>query len=249
MELSVIMPALNEEKSIISVIDCTINAFRILNIDAELIVINDGSTDMTADLVNNIAKKNPSIKILNHLTPRGIGACFWDGVDNSSAGAVCLIPSDNEVEPSEILRYFKLMDDVDMVIPFVFNKEVRAKVRNTVSFIFKFIINSTFGTSLNYTNGTVIYRRSLLAELGKRNSGFFYQADILIRLVKKGFLFAEVPYSLRRREGGKSKAINLRSLKAVIKGYLSLVWDIYIRKEASQKEFNVNSLTYKRTQQ
>lgn len=249
MQITIIMPALNEEDNIEAAINSTLKSFSDFNLSGEIVVVNDGSTDKTEEPIKDILKKDKRVMLLKHEKPKGIGACFWDGVDNSSADAVCLIPSDNEIDPNEILRYFKLMNDVDMVIPFVFNKEVRSKARNIVSFIFKFIINSTFGTSLNYTNGTVIYRRSILAELNRRKSGFFYQADILIRLVKKGYLFSEVPYSLRRREGGRSKAINWRSLNAVMKGYLRLAWDIYIRKETGQKQFNVNSLTYRRSQQ
>jgi glycosyltransferase involved in cell wall biosynthesis len=246
MELTVIMPALNEEKNILLAINNTFRAFEEFKIEGELLVVNDGSTDSTQELLDNFAKSDSRLRVLRHNLPQGIGACFWDGVDNASFGIICLIPSDNEIEPEEILRYLSLMKDVDMVVPFVFNRQVRSKARNIISSIFKFIINTTFCVSLNYTNGTVIYRRSALIELEKRNNGFFYQADILVRLIKRGYLFAEVPYRLSARKEGKSKAISLRSLSVLIRGYILLIKDIYFSKKEKERRFTDDSATKKR---
>ena len=81
--------------------------------------------------------------------------------------------------------------------------------------------------ALNYTNGTNIYRKSLLDALPVRTAGFFFQTDIVIRSVKQGYLFAEVPYCLSLRTHGKSKALSLRSLAKVAQAYLRLVFDVY----------------------
>jgi len=138
-----------------------------------------------------------------------------------------MMPGDNENDPREIMRYYKLLEHVDIVIPFVFNKQVRSLFRNALSFMYRFIINSTFLVYFNYTNGTILYRKSILDELDYRSRGFFFQTDILIRTVKKGYLFAEVPYSLGARNHGVSKAVSFPSLLQVIKGYLRLTKDIY----------------------
>ena len=67
-------------------------------------------------------KKDSRVRLINHNTPQGIGASFWDGVDNASGDMVTMLPGDNENDPWEILRYIKLLEQVDMIIPFVFNK-------------------------------------------------------------------------------------------------------------------------------
>jgi hypothetical protein len=157
-----------------------------------------------------------------------------------------MLPGDNENEPREIMRYASLMKDVDVIIPFVFNRSSRSLFRQMLSYIYRGIINTTFFTTFNYTNGTVMYRTSVLKALGFRNSGFFYQTDILVRLVTGGYLFAEVPYRLRGRKKGRSKAVSLRSLRGVIKGYLKLVFDIYLSKKAKQAAFDPASVTARR---
>lgn len=242
--ITVIMPALNEEKNIIPTVENTLKALDDYGINGEIIVVNDGSTDDTKQLVESIALKNNRVKLINHEKPQGIGASYWDGVDVSKGEIVTWIPGDNENDPWEILRYHKLLEHVDIIIPFIFNKEARSLFRNALSFVYRFIINTTFGVNFNYTNGTVLFRKSLLKELEQRSYSFFFQTDILIRTVKKGYLFAEIPYRLGMRKEGISKAVSFPSLIKVIKGYLRLVKDFYsIRKLKEGNIFAAGSRT------
>lgn len=247
MTLSVVMPALNEELNIEKAVLSTLKAIEKYDIDGEVLVVNDGSTDKTREIVENIIKSGSKVKILNHEKPQGIGASFWDGAKNSDKDCVVLIPGDNEVDVEDALRYFYLMKDVDMVVPFFHNVEVRDRFRRIVSSMYRFIINISFGISLNYTNGTVFYRRILLDEVELNSFGFFYQAELLIKLIRKGYIFAEVPCFLGIREGGKSKAISFKSLIQVTKGYLKLAFDVHIKWfEARKKDYfklNPNSAT------
>ncbi|MFH2069933.1 MAG: glycosyltransferase family 2 protein [Elusimicrobiota bacterium] len=245
--LTIIMPALNEEKNISSSIDDTLSAFGEFGIKGEIVVINDGSSDTTPNIIQRKMEENPEkVRMINHNKPKGLGASFWDGVDNAKGNIVCMLPGDNENEPGEIFRYIYLLENVDIVIPFVFNKGTRSFFRNFISFVYKLVINNTFFVSLNYTNGTVLYRKSLLSEMEHRNSGFFYQTDILIRLIKRKYLFAEVPYRLKLRKEGKSKALSFHSFYKVIKGFFLLFTHIYFKKE--RQTINPDSVSAKRYQ-
>jgi dolichol-phosphate mannosyltransferase len=244
--ISIVMPALNEEKNIIAAIDNTLVAFDDFSIEGEIIVVNDGSTDSTPGVVMQKMEKDNRIRMLNHDRPKGIGASFWDGVDEARGQFIVMLPGDNENDPWEILQYDKLLNFVDMIIPFVFNKQARSLFRNVLSFLYRFIINTTFLVNINYTNGTVLYRKSLLQELDFRSNGFFFQTDILIRLVKKGYLFAEVPYKLGVRNRGISKAVSFPSLIQVIKGYFRLVGDIYYNNKNEKPVYHKDSITFVR---
>ena len=231
LTVSIVIPALNEEKNILFTLDNTLSALKDFGIKGEIIVVNDGSTDSTSLLVEKKMKENPGIiKMISHDKPKGIGASFWDGADQSRGDAVVMIPGDNENDTKEILRYYGLTEQADMVIPFILNKEVRPFLRRILSFLYRFIINTTFLVNFRYTNGTILYRKSALKELAHRSNGFFFQTDILIRLVKKGCLFAEVPCRLGSRKEGTSKAITLSSLAQLIKEYFHLVKDYYFKR-------------------
>jgi len=247
LALSVVMPALNEEDNVISAIERTLSAFDHLGINGEVVVVNDGSTDSTGSLVAQKAQEEERVRMIVHETPQGIGASFWDGVSVAEGDVVIMFPGDDENEPTEALRYFHVLENVDIVVPFICNKGMRSKRREQLSSLFTSIVNLTFRTRLNYTNGTVLYRRAILAELELKSNGFFYQTELLIKAIKRGYLFAEVPNLLRKRSSGVSKAISLKSFYAVVKGYLQLVMDVYFRGTGlGQRTIATDSVTYQR---
>lgn len=245
--ISIIMPALNEQADVAHAVTDTLRAFDDFELDGEIIVVNDGSTDRTGEVVQAIVARDPRVRMLRHETPQGIGASFWDGVDHARGATVCMLPGDNENNPWETLRYCSLLEHVDLVIPFVFNRQTRSAFRNLLSLVYRVIINTTFLVNFNYTNGTIIYRRSILMDLPFRSEGFFYQTDILVRTVKKGYLFAEVPYRLNARRGGESKAMSFPSLMQVVRGYLRLLHDSrYSKPKERRKGFAAGSTTAER---
>jgi glycosyltransferase involved in cell wall biosynthesis len=237
------MPALNEEKNIMAAIDATFEALKYYGLSGEIIVINDGSSDKTPLLVQERAShcSQVSVTLINHDKPKGIGASFFDGLDKATGDIVVMIPGDNENDPSETMRYVGLLDHVDIVVPFVFNRQTRSIFRNALSFCYRFIINTTFKVNFNYTNGTILYRRSILSDMDFKSTGFFFQTEILIKAVKKGYLFAEVPYRLGLRKSGASKAVSFPSFMKVAGGYIRLVRDCYLERDGAVNTFSANS--------
>lgn len=226
--ITVVMPALNEEANIGAAVCDTLRAFDSFGLDGEVVIVNDGSTDGTAAVVRTLMAEDARVRTIAHDEPHGIGASFWDGVDQAAKEAVVMLPGDNENDPRECFRYTGLLADVDIIIPFVLNHGARSATRKIVSFAYQFIINLSFGTSFNYTNGTVIYRRCVLSEITQRSTGFFFQTDILVRAVKmRRYLFAEVPYRVRQRTGGHSKAISFRTFGRVSRDYVRLFCAYY----------------------
>lgn len=242
--LTVIVPALNEEGNIQSAITNILASFKEFHINGECLIINDGSTDQTEVKVQALMAKDTHIRMLSHDTPRGLGGSFWAGVDAARGDILVLIPGDNETCARDVLRYVDIIRHVDMVTTYIYNMENRPFLRQLFSNIFRNIINITFRTKFKYTNGSVIYRKSILKNLQDRDHSFFFQVDILVRLVKKGYLYAECPFRIDSRQVGRSKAISMQSLRKIITGYFRL-----IRKQYFQpKDFSLvkDSATYLR---
>lgn len=245
-DVSVIMPVLNEEENIQAAINNTFEGLEDYYIRGEIVVVNDGSTDNTETLIKEIMKKDSRVRMLKHNKPQGMGVSFWQGVDNARGDTIVMLPGNNTNYPWEIFRYHNLLSNVDMVIPFVFNKEVRPFHRNLLSYIYCSIINFTFSVNFNYTNGRILYRKSLLNELKYRSQGFFFETDILIRAVKKGYLFAEVPYKLAAGKSGDSKGMSFPSFSQVINGYFSLLRDHFFKKDLEKRKFFIGSASERR---
>jgi phenylacetate-CoA ligase len=222
--LSVIIPALNEENSIAFVLKDTLQAFRNLSVKGEIVVVNDGSCDGTQNIVQSFVKENRNVKLIRHDKPMGIGKAFWDGVLQSKGEYVTMLPGDNENIPEETIQYISLAKENDVIVPFVENAYVRPLFRRIISKLFTAIVNNTFGTSFQYTNGTNIYKSSNLTAISLMSKGFFYQTEILIKLALSGASFIEVPYLLSTKKPNKTKAISLKSFCRVIIDYIGLVW-------------------------
>lgn len=228
LDISVIMPARNYEKYIQAVINITLKALDDSNLNGEMIVINDASSDNTEIIVKRLMEKEKRIRMLTHDVFMGVAKSFWDGVEEANAEAIIMLPGNNENDPWEIFRYYRLLENVEVVIPFIFNKQDRLAFRNILSLIYRYIINSTFLLVFNYTNGAVLYRKSILKGLNFRSTGFFFQTDILIRIAKSGHLFAEVPYRIGLRNTGVLiKKTTFPTFWQVVKGYIRLVRDYY----------------------
>jgi len=226
-KISVIVPALNEENNINTAIGSIIESFNKIKCSGEIIVVNDGSTDNTKSVVTTLIDTYPFISLINHDFPKGIGASFWRGVKESHGEYVVLISGDGENDCYEILRYLPIMDHVDIVIPFWYNTMVRSWRRRYLSKLYKGIINLSFGLLLNYMNGTVMYRKCVLEGLTLKSNGFFYQTELLIKAIRKGYLYAEVPCKLKSRMDGQSKALTINSLLKVMSAYLSTIYFVY----------------------
>ena len=93
-------------------------------------------------------------------------------------------------------------------------------------------MNTSFGTESHYTNGAVLYKTKMLRELARvrRDPGFFFQTDLLVRAVKAGYFHAEVPFRVDVRRAGRSTALSFRSFRGVCKGYLGLLAKIYLKR-------------------
>jgi glycosyltransferase involved in cell wall biosynthesis len=246
--LTVVMPALNEEANIAAAMKSTLRSFDHHGITGELIVVNDGSRDRTPDLVRGYMAREPRIRMIEHDVPKGIGTSFWDGVRAARHQFVTMFPGDNENDPVDALTYFYLTRDVDIIVPFIHNVEVRSVTRRVVSSLYRFIINMSFGMNLNYTNGTVIYNTSVIRQITPRATGFFYQAEILVRLIRAGYLYAETPHFLSQRASGRTKALTLRSFFKVARDYLGLVWYVHVLRRIGETGAVIvpESATYRR---
>jgi glycosyltransferase involved in cell wall biosynthesis len=231
------VPALNEEDNIRAAVESIIADCGKAGVDWEVVVVDDGSTDSTGRIVDELARRHaPRIKVLHHKRPMGVGASIRDAVGATSKDAVTWLPGDGENEPYEIIKYLPLLEHVDFIVPFVVNNHIRTLSRRILSRLFVNIINMTFGTFMSYTNGNVIYKRMIFDSIRQESNGFFFQTECVVKSARAGYNFAEVPIRLRGRRKGKSKALTLKSLKVVVSEYLRLIWMVYFKRDRNLRK-------------
>lgn len=227
LTLSVVIPALNEEEAILSSVKTVEKVVNQLGINYELILVDDGSTDQTGIIMNDLAKTNSSIKIIHNSQPKNIGYAFWQGIQKASGEYAMLVSGDNETSSRTLENVLQKIGQADLIISYPVNTEMRSFSRRIVSGAYTFILNYLFWLKLHYFNGSCLFRVRQLKQLPQWTNGFAFTSEILIQLVKKGVIYQEVPIYLQPRLGGQSKAISWKNLFLVTKAISKLFWRVY----------------------
>src|SRR4030042_1452804 len=106
IQLSIIMPSLNEEKNLETAVLNVYQAVKKYQAACEVIIINDGSRDRTREIAESLTKRynDMPVKLINHEKPMGVGYSFRDGTQNAEGEAVTMMPGDGENEAGEIIQ-------------------------------------------------------------------------------------------------------------------------------------------------
>lgn len=223
MSISVIIPSFNEEKNIQDTVNSCLIACREAGLDAEFICIDDCSTDRTPILLNEIALHHSEVTFIRNEKNLGFGGSFWKGLETAKKDNVVVIPGDNENNLAEIIQYYDYLKFFDMVVPYPTNTQKRAFIRRVVSTLYLKIVNFTFRVNFRYTNGTILYKTSLLKAQPIKVDSFMFQTVNLVMLTRHGATFKEVPYMLNEDcASKKSSTLKLKTIVSVISSYFRL---------------------------
>jgi glycosyltransferase involved in cell wall biosynthesis len=206
--LSVIIPVYNEAKTIKSLIE-RVNS---VNIDKEIVIVDDGSSDETGKILRGIHL--PHLKVIHHARNRGKGAAFQTGLLHAKGQFVIIQDADLEYQPEE---YIKLMDEIkkgnaDLVLGARFTKGYSGSLipRLGNRFLTGFL-NLLFGARLNdfFTCYKLSYREYLLG-LGLTSTSFDMDAEIVAKALKRKWRIVEVPIGYLPRSYSEGKKIRIK---------------------------------------
>lgn len=228
--LSVIIPAYNEEKNLAASLSTINTAVKKIFNDYELIILNDGSTDRTGIIADTLAKKNSKIRVIHFKRNRGFGAMYQEGVKRAKNQYLIMIPGDNEILSESITLILKHTGEADIVLSYTTNKTARPMSRRIISASFTKLLNILFGFNLKYYIGMVVYETSLVKNVKMTTNSFAFQAEILIRLLKSGHSYKEIPMKIKPYGGSVTKVFRITNITGVLMTVLRLFFDIYLRK-------------------
>lgn len=221
--ISFVFPAFNEAENLHRFPAEAFPEFDRLGEDYEVVIVDDGSTDDTADVARSLG---PRVQLVQHDKNRGLGAAVRTGIGAAQGDLVITMDSDLTFAPSDVQnlleRYRK--GDVDVVSgsPKLagYGKEI-ASYRVLVGKISTLIYSIVFGRWLTAVSPIFrLYQKKDLDELTLRSTGFDINSEILFQLVRNGKRVAEIPTMLTERIHGESK---LNYKKEIIR-HLRLVW-------------------------
>jgi len=210
--LSVVVPAYCEAANIVGTLENVTTALSTLPIDAEILVIDDGSSDGTADVVRANLQRFPAAQLLVNERNMGFGWTYRRGVAAATRRCIVMVHGDNAWGAETLHELFSHVGDADVIVGYTRDMwKTRTWTRTSISKLFTGLVNAITGRRLQYYNGLQIHQASVLKQLTIRSTGYGFQAEVLVKCLRSAKTFIEVPMDLMEREHGNSKAFRLRN--------------------------------------
>ena len=212
MHLSVIIPAYNEEKRIIPVINNFLDSFS----DIEIIIVNNGSMDNTTNLINRNYKNNKRIKLLDFKEKLGKGGAIIEGMKIAKGEFMGFSDADQAVMPEDFKKLIKYLKFYDCAVGSRRVKGADIKLKQSLkrrisSRIFNIIVNLIFNLKIKDTQcGAKVFRKNVIEKIlpKLKIKDFAFDIDLLYNAKLLGYKIKEVPVNWKHQEGSKFSLTN-----------------------------------------
>src|SRR3989344_6386275 len=211
-KLTVLIPMYNEEENVVSTIKKVSDVLYNLNVESEIVVVNDGSTDNTLKLLKEQADENKRLRIITYEKNKNLGGALKIGFDRSKGDYIITIDSDLSYDAKYIVDLYKELINTNYDIiqgsPYMKGGDalgvprLRLLISKISNMFFSYVIGAKVHTVTGMLRG---YRRQVLDSLVLESSGPEIMFEILSKASLLGFKTKEIPAILKGREKGKKK--------------------------------------------
>jgi glycosyltransferase involved in cell wall biosynthesis len=227
--LSFFFPALNEEDHVEAMVRDALAVLPSFANDIEVTVIDDGSTDRTGQIADDLAKSDTRVRAVHHGTRRGYGGAVRSGLLSATKEFIFFTDGDRQFEIADVRRLIEAIDDVDAVIGYRLKRQDPPRAR-FVAWVYNRVIRVLFfGGFRDVDCAFKLFRREVFQRVPLervRSNGAFFSAELLITLRRAGIRMREVGIPHYPRTAGKAKGqqpkVILRAIRDVLRLRLRL---------------------------
>ncbi len=225
MSYSVVIPAYNEERRITRTLDSYLQYFSKKHADFEIIVVCDGCSDRTSDIVRSFVKRSSRVKLLAPEKRLGKGGGILKGFEAATGDVIGFVDADGSVGPEDLFGMMELCEGKKRAV--IGSRNMQNSVihnrappyRRILSRIFSFYVNALFGLSISDTQcGAKALTKDIAKPLvhSVKSKGFEFDVEVLWRIKKNGGSLTEYPvrwshttFSTFKMKNGPGMALRL----------------------------------------
>jgi dolichol-phosphate mannosyltransferase len=218
MSWSVAVICFNEVSTLEEVVLQTDHVLSTITKDYEIVIIDDGSTDGSEELADNLAMKSQHIRVLHHESNKGIGQALLSAYQTAIKDWISIVPSDKEFDPIDLQQGYQLLDEQTGII-FTLTKfpPFRRRIVSTIQRIMNLLL---FNLNVSRVNWVKILPTKGLRKFEIISRSPVIETEVLVRLIRQGYSFIEVPSNNDIRLG-RAGGMSTRY-------YLSAIWQSFL---------------------
>jgi len=222
-ELTVFFPAYNEEANITSTVLKTLDVLPSVADKWELLIINDGSKDGTAKVIDKLAKAHKNVRAIHHEMNRGYGAALKTGFYNAQYQWISFTDSDGQFDFGEITHFIQTQSETnaDLVVGYYKKRQV-STFKILTSKMWEAAVFVLFGLKLHDIDcGFKLIRKEVIDTIPPLESerGAFISSEFLIKARQSKFKIVEIPVTHYPRTEGVGTG---RNINVIIQSFVDL---------------------------
>jgi len=223
-ELTILVPALNEEVLIRRTVEEILPAARRLLHVFEIILVDDGSTDSTGAIMDELAVTHAEISVIHHEENYGLAYTFREAIAAASYRHLTLVPGDLSFHAEGLCRLFEATGTSDLVLGYRDNlTEVVPVPRLLSSKLLWLSMLPLIGTPVKDVHGPAVYPVWIMRQLDLRAEGFSFSIEALVQLFNHGVSLTQVPVQLNGETVDNSSALRPTTLLHMAKTWFRLL--------------------------
>lgn len=232
--LTIFYPAFNEESYIKRAVEAAREVGdKMLDDDEigdyEILIVNDASTDRTAEIIESLAKQDQRIRYIHHEKNRGLGGALKSGFRHAHGTMVLYSDIDLPFDMMEIRKAYRLMRyyEADIVTAFRFDRTCEGIRRLIYSKVYNAAIMLLFGLRVKDVNFAFkLLRKEVLQKVELKSEGSFIDAELLSKANRLGFRIIQFGTNYFHRSRGISTLSNWTTIIRILREMIRLYSEI-----------------------
>jgi glycosyltransferase involved in cell wall biosynthesis len=230
--LSFFFPALNEEDNVAPIVSEALAVLPRFADDVEVTVVDDGSTDRTGAIADELAKKDPRVRVIHHGARRGYGGAVRSGLRSATKRWIFFTDGDRQFALEDLALLIAASDDVDSVVGYR-KKRADPPRRLFVAWVYNHLIRLLFGGGWRDVDCAFkLFRREVFDRVPLervRSEGAFFSPELLITLHRAGIRVRQVGVRHFPRTAHEPKGASPRVILRAIRDLLRLRVRLWLR--------------------
>jgi glycosyltransferase involved in cell wall biosynthesis len=210
VSLTVFFPCYNEQDNVGKITRQALQVLEGLGADYEILIVNDGSSDNTGPVGDQLAREHARVRVIHHPRNLGYGAALQSGFRGASKELVFFTDGDAQFDLAELPPLLPLMREYDIVCCYRMNRQDNF-VRRMNGWLWTKLSNRMFGLHLRDIDCAFkLYKRAIFDDIKMESTGALISTEILARAVRKGYTITERGVHHYPRTAGKQTGGSLR---------------------------------------